>query len=95
MNNVVAYKTLGGKRSSLDIVGRAGGYGVNVPVASNQWHVLRVELAGKRFTVIFNGKPLFAVEDTTFGDAGAVGLWTKADSVTAFASFTYEATKHD
>jgi hypothetical protein len=29
------------------------------------------------------------VEDTTFPDAGQVGLWTKADSVTLFDDFCY------
>src|SRR5438309_10622153 len=31
-DNVVLYKTVDGARSALDIVGRAGGYGVAVPV---------------------------------------------------------------
>jgi hypothetical protein len=92
-DNVVLYKTVAGRRSSLDIVGRKGGYGVNIPVPANQWHALRVEFVGKRFDVSFNGKPIFAVEDATFGDAGMIGLWTKADSVTAFDDFTYEDKK--
>jgi 3-keto-disaccharide hydrolase len=92
-NNVVPYKTVDGRRSSLDIVGRKGGYGVNVPVSANQWHSLRVEFAGSRFNVVFNGKSIFAVEDTTLTDAGMVGLWTKADSVTAFDGFAYDERK--
>jgi hypothetical protein len=32
---------------------------------------------------------LFDVEDTTFTQAGNVGVWTKADSVTLFDDFTY------
>ncbi len=47
--NVVLYKTVSGKRSPLDIVGRKGGYGVKEPVASGQWHTLRVEFAGNHF----------------------------------------------
>jgi hypothetical protein len=89
-NNVVLYKTVNGKRSELDIVGRRGGYGVKEPVPANKWNTLRVEFAGSRFTVLFNGKRLFDVEDATFPDAGMVGLWTKADSVTAFAGFAFE-----
>jgi hypothetical protein len=88
-DNVVLYKTVNGVRSSLDLVGQKGGYGVKTPVPANQWHTLRVEFAGSRFNVVFNGKPLFAVEDATFADAGMVGLWTKADSVTEFSRFTY------
>src|SRR5262245_49689380 len=88
-NNVVLYKTFGGVRSSLDIVGQKGGYGVKVPVAANQWHTLRVDFASSRFRVTFNGKPLFEVQDATFADAGMIGLWTKADSVTVFDALTY------
>jgi hypothetical protein len=88
-DNVVLYKTVNGVRRSLDIVGRRGGYGVEQPVAANQWHTLRVEFAGTRFRVIFNDKPLFEVDDSTFTEPGMVGLWTKADSVTAFDAFGY------
>jgi len=43
-----------------------------------------VTAQGKQFTVYFNGEKLYEVEDETFKDAGKVGLWTKADSVTYF-----------
>jgi hypothetical protein len=62
-NNVVLYKTVNGARSSLDIVGQKGGYGVKIAVPANQWHTLRVEFAGARFKDSFNGQPLFEVED--------------------------------
>jgi hypothetical protein len=88
-DNVVAYKTVNGKRISLDIIGRSGGYGVKLPVPSGQWHTLRVEFSGSRFKVVFNGKPAFEVEDSTFSDAGLIGLWTKADSVTGFDEVSY------
>src|SRR5205814_7588570 len=68
-DNVVLYKTVNGKRSSLDIVGRKGGYGVKETVASGQWHTLRVEFAGNRFKLMFDGKQLFEVEDITFSEA--------------------------
>lgn len=92
-NNVVLYKTVNGARSSLDIVGQKGGYGVKVPVPASQWHTLRVDFAGTRFRVTFNGKPLFEVEDETFREPGLVGLWTKADSVTAFDGFAFGESK--
>ena len=88
-DNVVVYKTVNGVRSSLDLIGQKGGYGVKTVVPANQWHTLRIEFAGPRFKVVFNGKPLFAVEDATFPEAGMVGIWTKADSVTVFSGFTY------
>ena len=88
-DNVVLYKTVDGKRSSLDIVGRQGGYGAKVPVPAARWHTLRIEFAGSRHKVIFNGQTLYEVEDRTFSDAGQVGLWTKADSVTVFDNVSY------
>jgi hypothetical protein len=92
-DNVVLYKTVGGIRSELDIVGRKGGYGVSVPVPANIWHALRVDFKALRFIASFNGKQLFEVEDSTFPDPGKVGLWTKADSVTLFDQVTYGETK--
>ncbi len=88
-NNAVLYKTVNGKRSPLDIVGRKGGYGVKGTVASGQWHTLRIEFAGNRFKAYCDGKHLFDVEDNTFAGAGKVGVWTKADSVTLFDDFSY------
>ena len=92
-DNVVLYKTVGGVRSPLDIVGRPGGYGVDVSVPPNQWLALRVDFKGNRVKVLYNGKQLFEVEDSTFSSAGKVGLWTKADSVTLFDEINYGDTK--
>ena len=92
-DNVVLYKTVNGTRSALDIVGRKGGYGVRGPVPAGQWHTLKVDFAGSHFKIVFDGKPAFEVDDATFTEAGMVGLWTKADSVTTFDSFTYGETK--
>jgi hypothetical protein len=39
--------------------------------------------------VSFNGKQILEAEDSTFAEAGKVGLWTKADSVTHFDDFTF------
>jgi len=92
-DNVVLYKTVKGVRRPLDIVGRAGGYGVKIAVPANQWGSLRVEFAGRRFKAIYNGQTVFEVEDDTFPEAGMVGLWTKADSVTLFDAITYGSSK--
>ena len=88
-DNVVLYKTVDGKRSSLPVKGRTFGYGVDAKVPKAKWSTLRVEFRGNLFTVSFNGKKLFDVEDDTFKDAGAVGVWTKADSVTLFDDFIF------
>jgi len=87
-DNVVLYKVEKGRRSSLDIVGRDGGYGVKQAVANGKWQTLRVEFVRDLFTVSLDGKKLFQVKDKTFTEAGKVGLWTKADSVTLFDDFT-------
>jgi hypothetical protein len=88
-DNVVLYKTVSGKRSSLPIVGRTRGYGVKERVASGQWHTIRVEFAGNHFKAYFDRKHVFDVEDSTFANAGKIGVWTKADSVTLFDDFSY------
>jgi hypothetical protein len=92
-DNFALYKTVNGVRSALDIVGRKGGYGVSVPVPANTWHTLRIDFKANRFKASFNGNQLFEVEDSTFTDAGMVGLWTKADSVTLFDGVTYGETE--
>jgi hypothetical protein len=92
-DNFVLYKTVGGVRRAIDIVGRKGGYGVSVPVPANIWHSLRIDFKGPRFSAFFDGKQLFEVEDSTFTEAGMVGLWTKADSVTLFDEITYGEAK--
>ena len=73
-DNVVLYKTVNGVRSSLDIVGRQGGYGVKEAGSANRWQTLRVVFAGTRFKVIFNDKALFELEDATFAEPGMVGF---------------------
>jgi hypothetical protein len=92
-DNVVLYKTVKGVRRALDIVGRTGGYGVKIRVPANQWGSLRVEFKDSRFKAIYNGQTLFEVEDRTFTEAGMVGLWTKADSVTLFDAINYGASE--
>jgi hypothetical protein len=84
-NNVVLYKVENGKRTDLKPIG-AGlfAYGKKAKVLSGQWSELCVVAKGSRFEVSVNGDSLFAVEDNTFTEAGKVGLWTKADSVTFF-----------
>ncbi len=91
-DNVVLYKLDGGKRISLAPKGTpAKTYGVKQTVPKTTWCTLKVTFQGKSFTVFFDGKQIFEVEDGTFTDAGKVGLWTKADSVTYFDDFQVES----
>jgi hypothetical protein len=83
-DNVVLYKVEGGKRTDLDVKGAGRTYGVKADVPAEAWGELRVIARGNLFTVHLDGRELFHVEDATFGEAGGIGLWTKADSVTRF-----------
>jgi hypothetical protein len=75
-DNVRFYRVVRGRREQLN--------GANTKVATGQWHTLGLHAEGDRFTVSFDGKPLFSAEDKTFAGPGKVALWTKADSVTHF-----------
>lgn len=87
-NNVVLYKVERGKRTDLPLKGEGRTYGKTAPVPAAQWSTLRVVATGPLFEVYFNGPKLYEVEDKTFTQAGKVGVWTKADSVTHFDDLT-------
>lgn len=87
-NNVVLYKVEKGRRTDLPVKGEGRTYGKKAQVPSGQWSTLRVIAAGPRFAVYLNDSKLYEVEDSTFIQAGKVGLWTKADSVTQFDDLT-------
>ncbi len=53
------------------------------PPALNQWHTIRVVAVGDHLQASLNGALLLDHRDSRYR-AGQVGLWTKADSVTAF-----------
>ena len=80
-NNVSLYHTTNGRRITIKYV--------DAPVPGNVWHTLRVEFSGRRIKVALDGKSYIELEDSHIAGAGAVGLWTKADSVTAFDDFSY------
>ncbi len=81
-DNVTIYHTIGGRRVSFK--------SVDTKVASGVWHTLRVDFHGNQFTVTFDGKKVIEASDDSFKDAGKVGVWTKADSVTLFDNFKYD-----
>lgn len=83
-DNVVLYKIQSGKREDLPLKDEGRTYGKKTPVPKNQWSELRVTAKGNLFTVYLNGQKLYEVEDGTFTEAGKVGVWTKADSITYF-----------
>jgi hypothetical protein len=56
------------------------------PPAVGRWHTLRVVAIGDHIQGYLNGKLLLDHRDARFR-SGQVGLWTKADSITAFDEF--------
>jgi hypothetical protein len=82
-NNVSLYYTERGSRKTIKYV--------DAPVARGSWHTLRVDFAGARIAVSLDGKRYIELDDGHIRGAGAVGVWTKADSVTAFDNFAYGA----
>jgi hypothetical protein len=80
-DNVTIYHTINGRRTEKKRT--------SMKVAANQWHTLRVDFQGSHFTVALNRQKALDWDDETFKDAGKVGVWTKADSVTVFDDFSY------
>jgi len=80
-NNVSLYYMWLGLRRTIQYV--------DAPVPANQWNTLRVEFEGEQIKVLLNGKTYIDVRDDHISGAGQVGVWTKADSVTAFDDFSY------
>ena len=80
-DNVSLYYTAGGRRNTIKYV--------NAPVPPNVWHSLRVEFSGSRIKVLLDGKLYIEEDNNRISGAGAVGVWTKADSVTAFDDFSF------
>lgn len=80
-NNVSLYYTEGGRRRTIKYV--------DAPVPGNVWHTLRAEFKGTHIRVLLDGKAYIELDDSHIAGPGAVGVWTKADSVTAFDDFTF------
>jgi len=78
-DNVTIYRTVKGARRQFKTI--------EVKVAPHSWHTLRVDFKGNHFVVTFDGQRALDAYDNTIQGAGAVGVWTKADSVTYFDDF--------
>jgi len=89
-DNVVLYKVENGKRSDLPLIDKGRTYGVDVPKIGDTWHTMILTVKDDLFTVYLDANELFKVQDSTFPDAGKIGLWTKADAVTYFDDFKIE-----
>ncbi len=80
-DNVSLYYTANGRRITIKYV--------DAPVPPNVWHTLRVEFNNNHISVVLDGRRYIDLDDTHIAGPGAVGVWTKADSVTSFDDFSY------
>jgi len=78
-DNYRLYHVVDGKRRQFA--------GANLKVTSGEWHELRVECVGNKIICYYDGAKKIEATDDTFKEAGKVGLWAKADSVTYFDDF--------
>jgi hypothetical protein len=81
-DNIDLFRTIDGHRIKIEEV--------DAKVAPGVWHTLRFEAKGPHLTVSFDGKIAIQADDSTFTDAGKIGLWTKADSVSEFKDLKIE-----
>jgi hypothetical protein len=81
-DNVRLYTVKDGKREELA--------SRDVEVTSGAWHAYRFEARAEALRVFWGGTLVLEHRNETFLGAGAVGVWTKADSITAFDDLLVE-----
>ena len=79
-NNVNLYHVVNGIRQQIA--------GANVSVVAGKTQQLGARIEGDVIRVSPDGRELITVNDRTILGLGAVGIWTKADSLTAFYQLT-------
>jgi len=82
-DNVRLYRVVDGRRVQFA--------GTDVRVPRDRWQTLDLRIEGDRLSVSLDGRELFSATDRTFAEAGRVGLWTKADSLTHFDGLEVDA----
>lgn len=75
-DNLRLYYVKDGKRIQLG--------SADVKTDPRAWHEIMIMHRANRIAVSFDGKRMIELADSTFGEAGKVGLWTKADAATKF-----------
>lgn len=79
-DNVRLYRVVHGRRQQIA--------GWNGAVSHGTWHALALEARGDKLRVFWEGTPIIEATDRGIREAGKVGVWTKADSVTYYDSLT-------
>ena len=82
-NNYTLYHVVNGSRRQFA--------SANLTVTPKEWHELKVVCVGNQITCFFDGQQEIQATDDTFKEAGKVGVWTKADSVTYFDDLSVTA----
>lgn len=77
-NTVRLYRMDRAKRSQLG--------SKSITIESDKWHSLRVTAVLDRIAVALDGNALFTTTDRSLVLAGALGVWSQADSVTHFGA---------
>jgi len=78
-DNFRVYKVQAGKRTQFQSAKITG---------DTQWHTLRVTMKGSKIACYFDETKYLEVEDSTFPEAGKIGLWSKADAQSYFDDLT-------
>ncbi len=73
------YKVIEGVRYAIT--------GANAQVTTDEWHWMKLVAKDAHFQLFFEDALLFEADDTTYSQAGQVGLSTKSDGVTLFDDF--------
>ena len=78
-DNYRLYKVVNGKRTLI----------LNADIThSDGWHTLRVTMSGDQIACYYDGKKYLESKDSTFPEAGKIGLWSKADAQSQFDDLT-------
>ncbi len=56
----------------------------NIQLSPSTWHTIKIVHKEGRIEAYLNGKKLLECNDSTFSEAGGIGVWTKADASTYF-----------
>jgi len=75
-DNFRVYSVKDGQRKQLG--------SADVKANPRTWHEITISHSGTKIVASLDGKQMIELEDSTFTEAGKVGLWVKADGKTAF-----------
>ncbi|MCP4711520.1 MAG: hypothetical protein GY869_23115 [Planctomycetes bacterium] len=79
-DNFRVYYVKEGKRTQIT--------SADIVVDPKEWHTIRIIHKGNKITAVLDRDVVvLEIEDDTFSEGGKIGLWTKADAVTAFDDF--------